>query len=194
MLGRRDIGLTPDGKLQALQTLEFIKDLEVNEILSSPLGRAIQTAEVIAQHFHLGVGRDPRLIDIDVGRWEGTPWEDLLGDRAFQDFFAGEASRFPDGEDLESVRRRAVASVEQAAADNPQGAIMVVVTHGAIIQLMLAYYLEMPTGAFVRLQVNHGSVSVLRFFSDMQPPQVLGINLGVPVASVLASSRPLGRD
>jgi broad specificity phosphatase PhoE len=70
----------------------------------------------------------------------------------------------------------------------------VVDTHGAIIQLLLAHYLDMTTGAFVRLQVNHGSVSVLRFFSDMQLPQVLGINLGVPVASVLASSRPLGRD
>ena len=194
LLGRRDFGLTPEGKQQAEHALEFIRDLQVNEVLASPLARAIQTADVLAQHFHLGVGRDPRLVDLDVGKWEGAAWDDLLADSAFADFFAGEAARFPDGEDLEAARRRAVASVEDSGADNPLGATLVLVTHGPIIQLMLAHYLGMPTGAFFRTQVNHGSVSVVRFFSDMQPAQVLGINQAVPLAQVLASARPLGAD
>ena len=194
LLGRRDIGLTAQGKQQAEQALRFIGDLEVSEILSSPLARAIQTADVLAERFRLGVGRDPRLVDLDVGKWEGALWDDLLADRAFTDFFAGEARCFPDGEELEVARRRAITSIEEAGDDNPLGATLVVVTHGAIIQLVLAHYLGMPTGAFVRLQVDHGSVSVVRFFSDMQPGQVLGINLDVSLASALAGARPLGSD
>jgi ribonuclease H / adenosylcobalamin/alpha-ribazole phosphatase len=194
LLGRRDIGLTPEGKQHAELALQFIRDLQVNEILASPMARTIQTADVLAQHFRLGVGRDPRLVDLDVGKWEGVSWEELLKAPAFADYFAGEATRFPDGEDLEGARRRAVASIEDAGADNPLGATLVLVTHGPIIQLMLAHYLGMPTGAYARIQVDHGAVSVVRFYSDMQPAQVLGVNQGVPLAGVLASFRPLGAE
>ena len=38
-----------------------IADLKVNEVLASPLARAIQTAEPLAQHFQLGVGREEGL-------------------------------------------------------------------------------------------------------------------------------------
>jgi len=194
MLGRRDIGLTPEGKQQAERTLQFLGELDLNEILASPLARAIQTAEVFAAHYHLGIGRDPRLIEVDLGRWEGALWDEILKNKEFQDFFTGEADGLPDGEDLESVRRRAVASLEQAAGDNPQLATILVVTHGYLIQLALAHYLGMPTRAALRLHIDHGSVSVLRFVSDMQPPQILAVNAATGIDRLLAGGRSLGLD
>jgi len=186
LLGRRDLGITPEGKRQAETALELVSQIPIQELLSSPLGRAIQTAEVFAQHYNVGIGRDPRLIDIDVGSWEGAFLPDLRSDRAYQDYLAGDLARFPDGEELETVRRRGIASVEQAATDNPQGANIVLVTHQVVIQLILAHYLEMPTGAAARFQIDHGAISVLSFVSDCdEPPQILGVNLAVPVTRLL---------
>jgi broad specificity phosphatase PhoE len=187
LLGRRDIGITDVGKEQAQRALGYLGELEINELLASPLARAVQTAEVFAGHHHIGVGRDPRLLDLEVGKWEGSPWDDLTRHNEFHDFFAGETEGFPDGENLDGARRRAVSSIEQAAADNPHNANIVVVTHSFIVRLILVHYLGMPTGAFVRLQVRPGSLSVLRFISEMQQPQVLGVNLAVPLEALVAS-------
>lgn len=182
LLGRRDLAITAAGKEHAAAALETLREIPIHELLSSPLGRAIQTAEVFAQHLGVGIGRDPRLTDVDVGRWEGAFLADLRADREYQDYLAGDLLRFPEGEELDAVRRRGVASVEQAAADNPRGANLVLVTHRTLIQLILAHYLEMPTGAATRLRIDHGSISILRFASDSDPPEILGVNLAVPLA------------
>jgi broad specificity phosphatase PhoE len=192
VLGRRDLGLTEEGKAEAARALELLGAVRVDELLSSPLGRAIQTAEFFARHHGVGIGRDPRLIDIDAGKWEGALLAELAAEKAFQDFFAGELDSFPDGENLDAVRRRGIASVEQAAADNPRGANILLVSHAFVIQLIVAHYLGMPTRAALRLRIDRGSVSVLRFVSDMVPPEILGVNLGVPLQTLLAPpARPL---
>ncbi len=185
LLGRRDIGLTEQGKTDIRRALGLLDGVAVSEILASPLARAVQTAEIFAQHYRIGVGRDQRLLDLDVGPWEGSSWAQMGSRPELHEFIAGEAASFPDGEDLEMARRRAVASVEQAVADNPSSAVILIVTHGFIVRLILAHYLGMRTSTFVRFQVNPGSLSVLRFVSDMQQPEVIGVNLAVPLAEAL---------
>ena len=186
VLGRRDISISAEGQQQAHQALGLLAHFQISELLSSPLSRAIQTAEVFAKHYQIGIGRDPRLMEVDIGKWEGATWEDLLNNDKFQDLIAGDATEFPDGESLDNACRRAIASVEQAATDNPRGANIVMVTHCFLIRLMLAHFLGMPKGSFLQLQIHHGSVSILRFTSFLQHPQVLGINLCVPAEEILA--------
>jgi len=189
LLGRRDIGLTEQGKAEVGRALSLVEGVEVSEILASPLSRAVQTAEVFAQHYGVGVGRDPRLLELDVGPWEGAVWADLVNRQEFHDFVAGEAESFPDGENLDAARRRAVSSVEQAVADNSTSAVILIATHGFIVRLILAHYLGMSSSTIVRLQVNPGSLSVLRFVSEMQQPEVLGVNLALPLAEMIDPAR-----
>lgn len=192
ILGRRDIGISDAGKLQAQQALAWIKDVNVTEILASPQARAIKTAEFFAQHFTLGIGRDPRLLDLNVGKWEGEFWETIAGHDDFASYFEGKAEEFPDGENLEDARNRAVSSVEEALLDNPHGAFVVLVTPAAIIQLILSHYLEMPASTYFRLQICSGSLSLIRLSPAMEHPQVLGINLGIPLRDILAENKSLG--
>jgi len=189
MVGRRDIGLTPEGKQQAERGLQFLAGQEIAELLASPLARSIQTAEVYAQHLQVGIGRDPRLIDADVGRWEGAPWGDVVKEKEFQDLLAGDTDTFPGGESLENVQRRALASVEQSVADNPNEATILMVTHEIVIQLIVAQQMGTSLAEAMRLQIDHGSVTALRFASDTQRPVLLGVNLGVPLATVLDGPR-----
>ncbi len=189
ILGRRDIGISDNGKLQAKQTLELIKDVNVMEILASPQARAIKTAEFFARHFALGIGRDPRLLDLNVGKWEGEFWETIASHNDFTDYFQGTAEAFPDGENLSEGRYRAIASVEEALLDNPPGAFVVLITSAAIIQLILTHYLEMPASSYFKLQICCGAISLIRLSPSMEHPHVLGINLGIPLHDILAENQ-----
>jgi broad specificity phosphatase PhoE len=186
IIGRRDISLTEAGKAQAKHALSQLGDTEITEILSSPISSALQTSEVLAQHYHLGIGRDPRLIELGVGKWEGANWSDFLSSPDLHSVLAGESSSFNEGESFQSAMSRAVASVEQAAADNPASATIVIVTHAFLTRLILTYYLGMPCNSFLRLIVNHGSLSIIRSLSEMPEPSVQGINLAVPVTQLLS--------
>jgi len=177
LLGRRNIGLSEVGLRQAKGASAILGSLEIKDFMSSPLARAMDTAEIIARHHPLTPGRDRRLTDVDVGKaWEGKLLRSLEQEKEYQSLLHGEATSYPDGEDLEMARKRMVAAIQQAVSDNQSGAKIVVVSHAGPIQLALTYYLDMPLGSYQRLLLNPGSVSVLTIDVDLGLPKILGIN------------------
>src|SRR4030066_2192394 len=75
--GRADVPLNETGLAQAEATgLRIQREWQPSAVYSSPLSRAIRTAEAIAKHFDLPVQIHPDLADIDYGEWQGlTPDE-----------------------------------------------------------------------------------------------------------------------
>jgi broad specificity phosphatase PhoE len=187
ILGQRDVGLNADGVNQARAAALALKGLDVSEVIAAPLLRTVQTAEVIAGLFDLEVARDPRLAEMQIGRWEGMPYDAVEVDPEYQRFVDDPASaRIPGGERLVDVRDRAVSSVNQALGDNPWGSLLVLVSHAAVIRVLLAHYLGMPLASFHRLRVSAASFSVLRFGDDRELPRILAINHLSSMSSLLA--------
>ena len=177
LLGRRNIGLSEVGLRQAKGASTILGSLEIKDFMSSPLARAMDTAEIIARHHTLTPGRDRRLTDVDVGKgWEGKSLRSLEQEKDYQSLLHGEATAYPDGEDLEMARTRMVAAIQQAVSDNQSGANIVIVSHAGPIQLALTYFLEMPLGGYQRLMLNPGSVSVLTIDVDLGLSKIIGIN------------------
>ncbi|MBI5480521.1 MAG: histidine phosphatase family protein [Deltaproteobacteria bacterium] len=177
LLGQRDLGLNADGLNQAHATAMALKAIEITEVISSPLLRAVQTAEVIGGVCDMEVARDPRLIEMALGRWEGMPYDAALVDPGYQTFMDDpEESPVPGGERLSDVRDRAAAAVHQALADNPSRSNVIVVTHASVIRVLLTHYLGLGLASFHRLRVSHGSLSVLRFADDRELPRILAVN------------------
>ena len=77
VLGQRDIGLNALGLSQAHNVANALAERPITEILSSPMLRAVQTAEIVAAPFKTEVARDPRLADFRVGKWEGMSYDDV---------------------------------------------------------------------------------------------------------------------
>ena len=69
--GRIDIELNETGIKQAELLAEYLSDSKVDVIYSSPLKRALKTAEIIAGYHRLDVEVAPSLIDLDYGKWQG---------------------------------------------------------------------------------------------------------------------------
>jgi broad specificity phosphatase PhoE len=186
LVGQRDIPLNDDGMAQARDAADLLADLGIGEVISSPLLRAVQTAEIIARRFGADVTRDPRLAELRYGRWEGLTHDELAESADFKRFLTSPlVERLPGGEDLAQGRDRAIGAVEQALRDAPAGERLAVVTHASIIRLVVCHYLGVSLAAGHRLPVVPGSLSVLSFRDDRDPPRVRAIGWRARLKEVL---------
>ena len=186
VLGQRDIALNDEGLEQARAAAAALTDAPIVEVISSPLVRALQTAELIGQTFGIEVARDPRLIDLRVGKWEGMTYEEVAAHSEYKEFIQDPLSeRIPGAESLSDIKTRAVAAIEQAIEDNPSGDAIAVVTHAGIIRVLLTHYLGSPPANYHRIRVAPGSVSVLSFADDRELPRVVAVNWVASLAGVL---------
>jgi broad specificity phosphatase PhoE len=188
VLGQRDIPLSAAGMAQAEAAAAAVRGVKMSEVLSSPLQRAIQTAEIIGQAAGIEVARDPRLIDFQLGKWTGMTYDDVAKNEEYQRFLQQpESERIPGGESLDDIRRRAVSAVEQALSDNATGDALAIVTHAGIIRVLITHYMGSPPANYHRVRVSPGSISILGFSDDRQLPRVLAVNLVGSIENVLKS-------
>src|SRR4051812_47221580 len=72
-----DPALAPVGVRQAAATRDFLAVRPVDFVYASPLRRALQTAEIIAEPHGLAPVAVGALTECDVGAWEGKSWEEI---------------------------------------------------------------------------------------------------------------------
>lgn len=130
-----DYSLTAKGVQQAEQTAEYFKDKDIDEIYSSPLKRAVETAEIIGRELGLPVTVMEQFREVNVGRLEGQPptrenW--ALHNRIVEDWYEGRyTSAFPDGENYLEVMQRMREGLLEVTR-NKHGRNIVIVGHGGI--------------------------------------------------------------
>ncbi|MBI2755160.1 MAG: histidine phosphatase family protein [Chloroflexi bacterium] len=147
--GQSDSPLTERGRQQAHVLAEALSDVPLAAVFSSDLGRARQTAAIIAERHHLPVTEDARLREIDCGAWTGMLGADLTSvcpeqvaawrDRPW-------TVRLPEGESLAEVRARCQAFFDEMMPRHV-GQVVSVVTHGATAQCVLSLAMGRPVEA-----------------------------------------------
>ncbi len=173
VLGQRDIALNKDGIKQAQAVAAALADIALGEIISSPLLRAVQTAEILAERKGGAITRDPRLSDFRVGKWEAMSYGEVAKLPDYQRFIADPLKeRLPGGETLAQIRDRAIGAVDQALEDAPAGESLAIVTHAGIARVILAHYLGIELSGYQRLRLVPGSISILSFHDDRTLPRV----------------------
>src|SRR5207237_4177725 len=71
------IALNEKGREQAARLAEALSAIPISAIISSPLERALNTAEILGQGRDLPIQLEPDLMDTDIGRWAGQNYEQL---------------------------------------------------------------------------------------------------------------------
>ena len=135
-----DYSLTPKGVRQAEETAAYFRDREIHAVYSSPLKRAVETAEIIAAPFGLPVARIEGFRENNVGALEQQPPTDAnwaLHDRIIADWYAGRHdSAFPGGEDYHTLLRRVregLVEVLRRESSIGAGRRIVIVAHGGVM-------------------------------------------------------------
>jgi broad specificity phosphatase PhoE len=144
--GQADSPLTTRGQAQARELGRALAIDPIGAVYSSDLGRAAQTAAVVAAPHGLTVITDPRLREIAVGAWTGLNRAEIeaLTPGLVQRWSTEPSTmQLPGGETLTVAQARVLAFF---AARMPAHAdeTIVVITHGAIGQTILAAALGRP--------------------------------------------------
>lgn len=148
--GRADIELDEVGMKQAEATAGRIGEWQVSAVYSSPLRRALNTAEVLARRFDLEVQLLPGIIDIDYGEWQGlSPDEAAAKDGALYSRWlkSPHKAKFPGGESLAGVRERAASAVDSLITRHPRETIALV-SHKVVCQILILSLLGVDNSHF----------------------------------------------
>jgi len=166
------VGLTDEGRRQAHQAAVALSALPLSAIVTSPLERARDTAEIIARGWALPLRLDPRLMDTDVGAWSGQKIEDVAkNDPNWKAFTEHPTDPPPGVESLAAVQTRAVAAVEAALGDPATGDYLVVVAHADVVKLIIAQYTSVSIDGVRFMSIANASISALAFPEVIHAPE-----------------------
>ncbi|GIW55197.1 MAG: hypothetical protein KatS3mg082_1601 [Nitrospiraceae bacterium] len=139
-----------------------MKDCRIQTVYSSPVTRAVQTAEILASVLGACVTVLPGLSEIGVGEWAGKFWKDLADEPVKQNYYIKpHEARPPGGETLAEVQARAVAAIEEACRNGTCEPFLFV-SHADVIRSVLAHYLRLDFIGLRQARIDHGSLTALR--------------------------------
>jgi probable phosphomutase (TIGR03848 family) len=199
VLAGRAAGVRLDavGREQAVRVGERLAVVPLVGVVSSPLERCRQTAQMVVAHQAdpSGIALDRGITECDYGEWQGRS----LGDLAAEELWSvvqshPSAAAFPGGESMAAMQARSVATIRRhdAAfeAQHGPGAVWVAVSHGDIIKSILADALGMHLDLFQRISVGPASVSIVRY--GARRPEVVATNTDSGDLSWLRAVAPDG--
>lgn len=119
--GRTETALTQEGKDQAKRAGKAAKALSIDAIACSTMGRAIETAEIVAKEIGYpidNIHKSSLLIERNFGSLEGTPWQPDL-----------DLDGFSDVESIDTLKNRALLALEWI--ETIPGRTILIVSHGS---------------------------------------------------------------
>ncbi|ROP38305.1 bifunctional RNase H/acid phosphatase [Saccharothrix texasensis] len=166
--GRGNPPLTEVGRGQAEAAARRLAKVEgLAAIVSSPLGRARETARAVASATGAELSWDDDLIETDFGAWEGLTFTEAAErDPDVHRRWLGDPSvPTPGGESFDQVHHR-VRRARNAVVSRFGGANVVVVSHVTPIKLLLRMALDVGPSLLFRLHLDLASLSVVEFYPD----------------------------
>jgi len=168
-VGKRVAGWTPgislndEGRDQAARLAEWLEPVPLEAIYSSPLERAVETAEPIARSHGMEVMIRDSIGESRYGELDGKPIEEIFKTPLWEKWRMNPSrTRFPGAETTYEVQVRVVSELEQILQEHPEGNIAVV-SHADPIRVAVAHYIGLPLDLVFRIWVSPASVTTMRF-------------------------------
>lgn len=175
--GQIDTDLSDVGLRQADLVAQRLSNHNFDAIISSPLKRALVTAQKIAaKSNHKEVIINDALLEINHGLWEGcytdeikTNWPQLL--TAWHEYPETVTMPGCGGESLNNILKRSTHYVK-TIAEKFNGDVLLT-SHDAIIKVWLCYWLNAPLSSFWRFQIPNCSISIIEILKSKKPRLIL---------------------
>jgi broad specificity phosphatase PhoE len=174
LLGRADPPLDDTGRAQADALAVHLQAVDVQAVVSSPLRRAVATAEAIARRHGAEVRVDDRWIELDYGSLDGALPADVAAD-VWRTWRADPAFRPPGGESLTDLGTRVRTSCEELSRLATEGAV-VVVSHVSPIKAAVAWALRVGDEIAWRMHLDVASITRIRAGPTGHGPVLLSFN------------------
>ena len=147
--GRADVDLNRVGLKQAELLGKYLSNWELEAIYSSPLRRALDTANMVARYQKVAVRVAEGLTDFDYGEWQSVPEQEVkkLYPALLNEWHSNPHKvRTPGGESLEDVRRRVVELINDILPRHRGNVLLV--SHRVVIKVLICYLLGLDNSHF----------------------------------------------
>lgn len=174
------IPLTEKGIDQAEKAAKFLEDMNISAIYSSPIQRAKNTAEIVGKHNSIDVKIDDRLIELDMGKFTGIPYDEIFSSHGnvFMKFYKGELEIAHNGvETFADVKKRVLGIVDHVIENHPDENV-VLVTHMDPIKAMLSTVVSLSPENLFELIIANASLNIFREYK--RKFSISGINVMHP--------------
>jgi len=157
MQGQQNSPLTDGGIAQARILAQVVDQYDMDRIISSPLGRATETSNIVAKQTALPVETDNRLREIDIGAYSGLTKKEV--NSRYPDFFKQREAnkwscRWPDGESYADASLRAAEFIH--AENNLHGAA--IIAHRSLNKVLLGELLDLSASEVLDIEQENDVV------------------------------------
>ncbi len=162
--GRYDFELNETGLQQARALQKELSSLKLKVIYSSPLKRALNTAQILSSG-RIPVVREEGFTNIHLGCWENKSKSEIR--RKYPELWQfwltrPETLEFEGLETLAAVQKRSYAALEKVIKKHP-GDSFAIVTHRAVLKPLFAAMLGLPEPYFWKIQLDTASYSTAEY-------------------------------
>lgn len=164
--GSTDDMLTDHGWQQMVKALENKNDWDL--IVSSPLQRCREFAELIASEDDVDIELDRNFDEIDFGLWENVAPEKIMEEEAelLNTWWQSPTKHSPPkGEDFHQFQARVLKSFKEIVDEN-QGKKILIVTDSWVIRVIMMNILGLPEEHLFRINVDYACHSQLQIHHD----------------------------
>ena len=169
-LGSSNPPLNQEGLAQARATAEWLAPMAetFDALVSSPVRRTHETAEVLGRLFGLEIETEDGIAEMEFGSWDGMSFADVH--EQFPDELSswlGDLDAAPHGgESMRTVEKRVLAGRDRIVSAHP-GQTVVAVSHVTPIKTLVADALTAPAGSGLpdgaRPRLGHGDLVLPRW-------------------------------
>ena len=162
--GRTDVNLDEVGIKQAELLGKYLSNWKLEAIYSSPLKRALDTANMVARYQKVGVHVAEGLVDLDYGEWQSLPEQEvkrLYPALHYEWRNNPHKVKMPGGESLEDVRKRAIEVVNDVLS-RCQGSILLV-SHRVVNKVLICSLLGLDNSHFWNINLDVGGITIFNY-------------------------------
>ena len=160
----KGIPLTQTGIQQAQKIATFLQPLKISTIYSSPIERALHTAEIVANKLDLGCKIDERLTEIEMGSFSGMQYDEMFAKygNVFLKFYQDNSLIQKNGvETFSSVKKRVLDMVNYCSKKHEKQNVLLV-THMDPIKAMISTILQPKPESLYELVIRNASLTIAK--------------------------------
>jgi probable phosphoglycerate mutase len=164
-------GLSEEGRAQVRATADWLAPITegVAAVVSSPVRRTLESAEILAERLGHTVDVEPGFAEMEFGSWDGLTFAEVAErDKGGLDAWLGSLDVAPPGgESFQEVQARVLAGLDRVLEAHAESTV-VVVSHVTPIKTLVAHAVDAPLGSVLRMELSPASVTVLSFYPGDQ--------------------------
>ncbi|MGC8557584.1 MAG: histidine phosphatase family protein [Nitrososphaeria archaeon] len=153
--------LTLKGKEQAAEAGEMLSKVDINAIISSPMPRTLETAEIISKKTGISVLVDSRLREVELGTLKGRPTAEVFKSDPewFNEYF--DENHRHGIEKYGKIQDRMILSVRDAYKKGFKSVVFV--SHLEPIRSIIAFAMGIEGQTVRKIKIHNASISVLKY-------------------------------